>query len=60
MEDKQKIKKKMELHPNEIFVIECWRKKYRFGEITIKIHEGIPQVLEKIRIKEYPPKEHGK
>ena len=54
-----KIKKKtikLEVHPNEKWVIECWRKKYRFGEITIKIHEGIPQVLEKIRIKEYPPK----
>jgi len=57
---KDKGYKTLMLHPNEVFVIECWRKKYRFGELTIKIHEGIPQLVEKVRIKEYPPKEYGK
>ena len=47
----------MELSPNEAWVVECWRKKYRFGMIEIKMHEGIPVLLEKIRIKEYPPKQ---
>jgi len=59
MVDIQKANRKlirMELHPNEKWLVECWRKKYRFGELTVKIHEGIPQCLEKIKIKEYPPK----
>lgn len=46
----------MELHPNEKWVIDKWRKQYRFGILEIKIHEGIPQFIEKVRIKEYPPK----
>jgi len=46
----------MELSPKEVFIIQRWRKKYRFGEIIIKIHEGIPQGIEKIILKDYPPK----
>ena len=53
---KEKRKIKMELNPNEAWVVEKWRKQYRFGTIEIKIHEGIPQFIEKVRIKEYPPK----
>ena len=46
----------MELSPNEAWVVEKWRKQYRFGVIEVKMHEGEPVSLEKIRIKEYPPK----
>lgn len=49
-------KVEMILHPNEAFVINSWRNKYRFGVMEVKIHEGIPQLIEKVRIKEYPPK----
>lgn len=31
----------------ENFVIDRWRKKYRFGEITLKIFEGEPQCIVK-------------
>lgn len=52
----QTRKIQMELHPNEVFIIERWRKKYRFGELIIKVHEGIPQGIEKITFKDYPQK----
>ena len=53
---KDKGYKTLMLHPNEIFIVECWRKKYRFGELIIKVSEGLPQFIEKVRIREYPPK----
>lgn len=52
--EKKKIKKL--ITENENFVIERWRNKYRFGEIHIKIHEGEPQGIEKVILKDYPPK----
>ena len=47
----------MSLHPKEVWLIERWRKRYRFGEITIKMHEGIPQGITKSSLRDYPPKE---
>ena len=51
-EEKRKIKKM--LTENENFIIDRWRSRYRFGEITIKMHEGEPQYIEKVVIKDYP------
>ena len=58
MENKPPAKRKikMELHPNEAWVIGRWRKYYRFGTIEIKMSEGLPQFIEKVRIREYPPR----
>jgi len=50
----RKIKKM--ITENESFVIERWRTRYRFGEIRIKMHEGDPQGIEKVILKDYPPK----
>ena len=54
--EKRKEKITIEVNSNEKWVIELWRKKYRFGVLEIKIHEGVPVSAEKIRIKELPPK----
>ena len=54
--EKEKKLIKIEVNPNEKWVIDCWRHKYRFGNLEIKIHEGTPVMLEKVRIKEQPPK----
>lgn len=47
----------MDVNPNEAFIIRRWRKVYRFGRIEILIHNGIPQGIEKIILKDYPQKE---
>lgn len=54
--DNDKYTIKMLVHPNEKWVIDKWRKQYRFGTIEIKINEGVPVLIEKVRIKELPPK----
>lgn len=46
----------MEVSPNEAFIISRWRKTYRFGRIEILIHDGVPQGIEKIILKDYPEK----
>ena len=40
------------LHKNEIWLIERWRNKYKFGEITIVIQNGIPQLIKKAIVTE--------
>lgn len=55
--EKEEKKITMELNKNEAFIIRRWREKYRFGEITIKVHEGIPQGIEKVILKDYPQKD---
>ena len=44
---------------NEEFVIERWRSRYRFGEITIKMHEGDPQYITKVVLNDRPPQKNG-
>lgn len=40
-------KENSELHPNERDLIYLIRNKYRFGEISIKTHDGLPMYVEK-------------
>ena len=42
------------LHPYEIFMIRRWRDKYRFGEMTIIVQEGIPLRIRKSIINDDP------
>ena len=49
-------KTKTELHPNEAWLLETLRKRYRFGSVEIKMHDSVPQWIEKSRGREYPPK----
>lgn len=37
----------MELHPNEVELIEFIRKRFRFGAITVITQDGIPLRIEK-------------
>ena len=46
----------IEVSPNELWIVRRWRKKYRFGHITISIHNGIPQGIEKVVLRDYPEK----
>lgn len=32
----------IQLHPFELWLVNKWRKKYRYGEITVSISDGIP------------------
>jgi len=59
MQNKRKIQREIQkmITENENFVIERWRTKYRFGEITIKMHEGEPQYITKIVLNDRPPKD---
>ena len=36
-----------ELHDNEVDLILLIREKYRFGQVVIQTHNGIPQYIEK-------------
>jgi hypothetical protein len=56
-EEKKKIN--MALHPNEAWLIEMWRTKYRYGEITVIFSAGIPQQIRKAIISEIPPKDEA-
>lgn len=42
------------LHPNEEWLILRWRNKYRYGEITIIIQDGIPQRIKQCIIGDDP------
>ena len=46
----------IEVSPNEAWIIRRWRNKYRFGRIELLIHDGVPQGIEKIILKDYPKK----
>ena len=56
MEEKNKRLIHIEVSPNEAFIIRRWRKKYRFGRIEILIHDGVPQGIEKVILKDFPEK----
>ena len=56
---KEKGKIKRYLHPNEAWVVDLWRTKFRFGVLHLKIKDGIPQEFEKIVIKFRPPKDYN-
>ena len=40
----------LELHPNEMQLIHSMRNKWKYGEITIIVHDGIPRRI--IRVTE--------
>ena len=42
-----------ELHPKEVDLIWRLRNKYRFGEITIKVRDGIPWSIVKTTVTEH-------
>ena len=44
----------LELHPLEIWLIKRWREKYRFGEITIIVQDGIPQRIKQVIFNDDP------
>ena len=44
----------IKLHSNEVWLIKKWRNKYRFGEITITIQNGVPQRIKKVIFNEDP------
>ena len=46
------LEKLMPLHPNEIRLLTKIREDYKYGEITIKIQDGIPLRIEKGMISE--------
>lgn len=56
--EKKKRTIKMYLHPNEAWVIEQWRTKFRFGILSIVMKDGVPQGMEKILLKFRPPKDY--
>ena len=43
LKQKKPVLRKMKVHPNEEWLIKLWREKYRFGEFTVVMHDGIPQ-----------------
>ena len=47
----------IKLHPNELWIIRQWRKKYRYGEMTIIINNGIPIRIRRAFINETPDDE---
>ena len=50
----QKKKTLTDLHPLEAWVISRWRTKYRFGEITLVIQDGLPQRIKKAEFYDDP------
>ena len=52
----QKTTKKitMNLDPLEVWAVNRWRNKYRFGRIEFIIHKGLPKGIEKGILKDYP------
>jgi hypothetical protein len=42
------------LHPFEMWLIRKWRTKYRFGEITISVQNGVPQRIKKVIVSDDP------
>jgi len=38
----------IELHPQEIRLIRAIREKYRFGDVMIKVRDGLPFRLERV------------
>lgn len=42
------------LHPFELWLINQWRTNYRYGEITIIIQDGIPQMIKEVVTKRKP------
>jgi len=41
------------LHPKEVDLILRLRNKYKFGEVTIKVRDGIPWTIEKTTVTEH-------
>ena len=48
-------RKKIEVHPNEEWLIKIWRKKYRYGEITVIMQDGLPVRIKQTISVEAPP-----
>ena len=46
----------MALYPEEVWQIEQQRSKYRWGEITVIMHDGLPQRFRKVEVNIVPPK----
>jgi hypothetical protein len=45
----------IELHPNEIYLIRSLRTKFRFGEVTIMMRDGLPMRWKRITEFDQPP-----
>ena len=54
MEPPKNSNKIITVHPYEDWIINLWRKKYRYGEITLIIVDGLPIRLRKAIINETP------
>jgi hypothetical protein len=56
-EEKRKINMAPHLHYNEAWIIDRWRTKYRYGEMTIIVKDGIPIQIRKAIIIDSPQDE---
>ena len=54
--EKENNKITMALYPEEVWQIEQQRSKYRWGEITVIMHDGLPQRFRKVEVNIVPPK----
>ena len=45
----------MKVHPHEEWLIKKWREKYRYGEITIIMQDGLPVRIKQSFAVEAPP-----
>jgi hypothetical protein len=50
----------MELDQLEVWQIQQQRGKYRFGEIVVVMHDGLPQRFRKVELNIVPPQNNGK
>lgn len=52
---KKPLNRKIKVHPNEEWLINKWREKYRYGEITIIMQDGLPVRIKQAITVEAPP-----
>lgn len=46
----------IDLHPNEMYLIKSLRNKFRFGEVTIVMRDGLPMRWRRVTEFDEPPR----